>query len=58
MLVDAGFVSWSFNPSEVAWIGCSIGASIRSVEHLTLRRGEYLESGFSERVMKSYFLSD
>lgn len=33
-----GFVSWGFNPSEVAWIGCSIGASVRNIEHLSLKK--------------------
>lgn len=25
------FVTWSFNPSEVSWIGCSVGASVKGV---------------------------
>jgi actin-related protein len=56
-VTDLGFVSWSFNPSEVSWIGCSIGASIRNIENLSLKRGEYLETGFTEKIMSTYFLS-
>jgi actin-related protein len=33
-----GFLSWGFNPSEVAWIGCSIGASVKNIDHLCLKR--------------------
>ena len=39
------FVSWGFNPSEIAWIGCSIGASVKNIEHLSLKRSEYQEKG-------------
>ncbi len=35
------FVSWGFNPSELSWIGCSIGASVKNIEHLSLKRSEY-----------------
>ena len=47
MLIYVGFVSWSFNPCEVSWIGCSIGASIRNIEHLSLKKSEFTEEGFS-----------
>lgn len=52
------FVSWGFNPSEVPFIACSIGASVKNLEHLTLKRSEYQEKGkYVEKVMESYFLS-
>lgn len=38
---NKGFVSWNFNPSEISWIGASIGASIRSIEHMSLLRKEF-----------------
>lgn len=41
-----GFVNWGFNPSEVSWIGGSIGASIKSVEALSLKRVDYERTGF------------
>ena len=42
-LFYTGFASWSFNPCEVSWIGCSIGASIRNIEHLSLKKSEFTE---------------
>lgn len=52
------FVNWTFNPSDVAWAGCSAGCSIRSVEQLCLKRVDYEKSGFVEKIMENYFLSD
>ncbi len=51
------FVSWSFNPSEVAWIGYSAAASVKNVDCLTIKRSEYNEVGFTEKVMETYFNS-
>jgi len=57
-LIDyLGFVSWTFNPSDISWIGCSIGSSIRSIEELSTKKSEYVEKGFTEKIMKTYFLS-
>lgn len=51
------FVSWGFNPSEVSWIGCSVGASVKAVESMCLKRVDYEKDGFTEKIMEAYFLS-
>ena len=45
------FVSWSFNPSDVSWIGASVGTSIKSVEAMCLKRVDFEKNGFSEKIM-------
>ena len=57
-LIISEFVTWGFNPSDVSWIGCSSGCSIRSVEQMCLKRADYEKSGFVEKIMENYFLSD
>jgi hypothetical protein len=48
-------VNWGFNPSEVSWIGCSVGASVRGIETFTLKKAEFESQGFREKIMEAYF---
>lgn len=50
-------MNWGFNPSEVAWIGASVGASVKAVDALCLKRAEYESEGFVEKIMAAYFFA-
>lgn len=38
IFVILGFVNWGFNPSEVSWIGASVGASVKAVDSMCLKK--------------------
>lgn len=41
------FLNWRFNPSEISWIGASVGASVKAVDSLCLKKSEYEAEGFT-----------